>query len=1024
MEVNMKPPESSGFAPTLRLLMALALLMAGALVTTLAGPNCGSSCLHEHHHPVGDLEALPLHTPEAIPGVIVSCCPASPEPFTVEQPDGLPITLHIRGNEFFHWFEDTQGYVVMEGADRTWRYALPKPGRAEFEIIPNAKVGRVNPEALGLSKHNLPSKNAIRQRVNEAMRSIRDSMGSPPADLPPNLAQLIQARSSGASPTPSTPPDSSSPSLSPAGEDPGEPSSPDGQDPNPISIAGTITVKNIVILAAFNDHWDEVAGTVSASFGRPRNEYDALFNQIGHTTDGAAGSVKDYYLENSYGLVNIDSLVSVWVRLPQNESYYGANGASKDTNWRVMILDAIEALDAAGFDFSVGDGDGDGWVDCLTVIHSGYGEEAGGAGSADRIWSKQGLLSSVVTKDGVKLFRVHTEPALRDYSGTDIIRIGVICHELGHFFGLPDLYDYAGVHSPVGKWCVMASGGWNGIDGARPSHFCAWSKVMLGFVKPTLVSSGQGLTLREVENYPDVHMVRDGLPENEYFLLENRNGIGFDALTPGLTPGKGILIWHVDTKQVNNDSANNTHPVVKLEEADGNNIVGQTTDPWFSGNPSMLAGGFRDQTGNLNTSAMSYQSSHYFQRSNNAANYSHIRVSGFSAPGATMTYNLTTLVPTVLTNSAGSANYTVSWAPTTDAVRYEIQEGVPTTTSSFTEGFEDADLFHENWIVSGAQRSTGGAQQGSTSLVLSANFGGKRWNICQFIETRKSFSLQANTSISFYYLCKLSSGNGSLKLQATSDDGKTWRTLWTHGGGYVNTWSLVNISTLQITGAGFTIGQSLKFRFVLVSHFINGWTGFPSYGWAIDTFTINNTTVPAYNSWNTLSANVATTSYPITGKSNGSYSYRVRASRDGSTFSKWSQPQKVEVFVQGGYSSWAGGVNWAGQDPTHAADPDGDGIRNFLEYAFGSNPLVADAVHLPSLHIESEGGTRFLVLVYRKNKSAPELTYTVESSTNLVAWQTENLTETTLSEDALIRTVSVRKELSGQREFLRLRVRD
>ncbi len=38
---------------------------------------------------------------------------ASPLPVGLVQPDGTKITLHIRGDEYFHWFEDLQGFTVI-----------------------------------------------------------------------------------------------------------------------------------------------------------------------------------------------------------------------------------------------------------------------------------------------------------------------------------------------------------------------------------------------------------------------------------------------------------------------------------------------------------------------------------------------------------------------------------------------------------------------------------------------------------------------------------------------------------------------------------------------------------------------------------------------------------------------------------------------------------------------------------------------------------------------------------------------
>ncbi len=70
--------------------------------------------------------------------------------------------------------------------------------------------------------------------------------------------------------------------------------------------------------------------------------------------------------------------------------------------------------------------------------------------------------------------------------------VGVIAHETGHDYGLPDEYDssYLG-DSTSGFWTIMASGsygndGTNGI-GNRPVSFDAWDKWQLGWLTPQVV---------------------------------------------------------------------------------------------------------------------------------------------------------------------------------------------------------------------------------------------------------------------------------------------------------------------------------------------------------------------------------------------------------------------------------------------------------------------------------------------------------------------------------------------------------
>ena len=68
--------------------------------------------------------------------------------------------------------------------------------------------------------------------------------------------------------------------------------------------------------------------------------------------------------------------------------------------------------------------------------------------------------------------------------------VGVMAHELGHWLGLPDLYDRTLGDEPnpeqhsagIGKWGLMGQGstGWNGNDGPVP--LCAWSREQLRWI--------------------------------------------------------------------------------------------------------------------------------------------------------------------------------------------------------------------------------------------------------------------------------------------------------------------------------------------------------------------------------------------------------------------------------------------------------------------------------------------------------------------------------------------------------------
>lgn len=69
-----------------------------------------------------------------------------------------------------------------------------------------------------------------------------------------------------------------------------------------------------------------------------------------------------------------------------------------------------------------------------------------------------------------------------------------------------------------------------------------------------------------------------------------------------------------------------------------------------------------------------------------------------------------------------------------------------------------------------------------------------------------------------------------------------------------------------------------------------------------------------------------------------------------------------------------------------AADPDGDGIPNLLEYAFALDPLGSSREGLPTTAIEEFESQMYLTISYRRPEDRTDLLYRVEVSSDLDGW--------------------------------------
>jgi len=441
---------------------------------------------------------------------------ASPFNVEVNQEDGTPVTLKVRGDERYHWQEDTDGYTVIRH-NKNFFYAKRNPAG---HLIPSPHlVGKVNPKAKGLEKHLLPSAKV--------------------------LSQLRAAGPNGSSESSSA--------------------------PQQVSASGTI--KNLVVLIQFSDHTGRTLP--------PKANMEVLFNATApDPTLAPTGSVRAVYLENSYGQMELNSTIHDWVTVSNTEAYY-ANGNSGDSTLWQALKEALDAVDVA-INFNDYDQDGDGYIDSITFIHSGYGAEWGGddAYGTDfnyRIWSHRwSIFGNWTSNEGVKVYDYHISPGVWGTSGSAIGRIGVIAHETGHFFGLPDLYDTdSSSGQGIGSYGMMANS-W-GFDGTQkyPPHFSPWSKIQLEWVTPTIITQSTTYNLPAIQSSPQIYRIDQGFPNNEYLLVENRQPIGFDSKMPQ----GGLAIWHIDEEAGFNTEGypgqanwpnNGNHYRVALLQADGN----------------------------------------------------------------------------------------------------------------------------------------------------------------------------------------------------------------------------------------------------------------------------------------------------------------------------------------------------------------------------------------------------------------------------------------------------------------------
>jgi M6 family metalloprotease-like protein len=411
-------------------------------------------------------------------------------PVQVKQPDGEILNLYATGDEFYHWVHDADGFTVIRDQ---------KTGVVVYAILKNDELvssgyraGRIDPSSVGLHPYiNIPV-----YKIKE--KNIKTQLAAEQAPF----RELDQ----------------------------------------PMSAPSTGAINNIVVFIRFDDE---------PEFTDPISDYDDMFNASGVSDN----SMYNYYQEVSYGQLSVTStfypappgamVVSYQDSHPR--AYYEpynavtnpvgyANSTERRDREFDLLRAAVNAIAPAVPPGLNVDGDNDGLVDNVCFIV--YGSAGGWS---DLLWPHMWSLYTTpyvyINSKRVYTFNFQLQTFL---SGRGV---GVLCHEMFHSLGAPDLYHYYyGTNlSPVYQWDIME------YDLNPPQHMGAYMKYRYGdWISSIPEITTPGLyTLNDQTSATDnCYKISSPNSATEYFVVEYRRKTGnFESSLPG----SGLLVYRINT---------------------------------------------------------------------------------------------------------------------------------------------------------------------------------------------------------------------------------------------------------------------------------------------------------------------------------------------------------------------------------------------------------------------------------------------------------------------------------------------
>jgi len=433
-------------------------------------------------------------------------------PVNVKQPDGTVLSCFASGDEFYNWLHDKDGYTILRNPATGF---LVYADKVDGKLVPTEFIaGRTYARTLEQA--------GIKTKLLD--------------DLKPRETRLAAAE--------------------------GEPI---------VNAPKTGTINNLVVYIRFSDQ-EEFNQTFI-------DDTAAFFN----STDSGVSSLSNYFTEVSYNQLavgstlypgstpGIFSYVDSYARayyMPYDASTNPggyANETERRTREHTLLQNAVNAISGevpGGLNI---DGDSDGLVDNICFIARGEP-----TAWATLLWPHQWSLYTYFVYINGK--RVYTY----NFQLETALDVSVLCHEMFHSLGAPDLYHYytsTDLH-PVWAWDLMQYN----LD--PPQHMGAYMKWKYGTWIPSIpvITTSGTYTLHPLTSATNnSYKIASPASSTEFFVVEYRKMTDGGTFESSLY-NEGLLVYRINSSY--NGNANGPPDEVYIYRPNGTST--EDGEPWYA----------------------------------------------------------------------------------------------------------------------------------------------------------------------------------------------------------------------------------------------------------------------------------------------------------------------------------------------------------------------------------------------------------------------------------------------------------